>query len=47
MNANKTVYFDSFEVEHILKEIKKFIGNKNMITKFYRIQAYINVWILL
>ena len=30
------IYFDSFGVEHIPKEIKKFIGNKNT----YRIQAY-------
>ena len=34
------IYFDSFRVEHIPKETKKFIGNKNMITKIYRIQAY-------
>ena len=39
MNANNIVYFDSFGVEHIPKEIKKFIGNKN-ITNIYRIQAY-------
>ena len=38
---NKTVtYFDSFGVEHIPKEIMKFIGNKNMITNIFRIQAY-------
>ena len=30
----------SFEVEHIPKEIKKFIGNKNIITNICRIQAY-------
>ena len=29
-------YFDSFGAEHILKEIRKLIGNKNI----YRIQAY-------
>ena len=30
---NKTVtYFDSFRVEHILREIIKFIGNKKIIT---------------
>ena len=30
---NKTVtYFDSFGVEHIPKEIQKFIGNKSIIT---------------
>ena len=38
---NKTVtYFDSFGVEHIPKEIEKFIGNKNIITNIFRIQAY-------
>ena len=40
VNANNIVYFDSFEVEHIPKEIKKFLGNKNIITNIYRIQAY-------
>ena len=38
---NKTVtYFDSFGVEHIPKEIMKFIGNKNIITNIFRTQAY-------
>ena len=27
------IYFDSFGVEYIVKEIKKFIGNKNITTK--------------
>ena len=40
VDANNAVYFDSFGVEHIPKEIKKFIGNKNTITNIYRIQAY-------
>ena len=39
-NANKILYFNSFRVEHIQKEIKKSIGNKNIITKIYRIQVY-------
>ena len=34
------IYFDSFGVEHIPKEIKRFIGNKTIITNIYRIQAY-------
>ena len=34
------IYFDSFGVEHIPKEIKKYIGNKNIITAIYRIEAY-------
>ena len=32
-------YFDSFMVEHIPKEIKRFIGNKNMETNILRIQV--------
>ena len=31
---------DSWRVEHIPKEINKFIGNKNIITNISRIQAY-------
>ena len=34
------IYSDSFGVEHIPKEIKKLIGNKNIITDIYKIQAY-------
>ena len=33
-------YFDSFELNMFQKEIRKFIGNKNIITNIYRIQAY-------
>ena len=39
VSDNNITYFDSFEVEHFPKEIKKFIGNKNIITNIYRIQA--------
>ena len=35
-----TVYFDSFGVEHIPKEIKKFIGNKYIKANIFRLQAY-------
>ena len=38
--AKNGTYFDSFRVEHIPKEIKKPIGNKNIITNTYRIQEY-------
>ena len=34
------IYFNSYEAEDIPKEIKKIIGNKNIITNIYRIQAY-------
>ena len=33
-------YFDSFGVEHIRKEVKALIGNKNIKTNIFRIQAY-------
>ena len=33
-------YFDSFGVEHIPKEIKKFIGTKNDISNIYALPAY-------
>ena len=47
-NNNSITYFDSFEVEHIPKEITKFIKrssssssqNKNIKTNIFRIQAY-------
>ena len=35
-----TIYFDSFGVENIReKKIQIFIGNKNIITNIYKIQA--------
>ena len=41
VNSNNNVtYFGSFGVEHIPKEIKKFVKNKNIITNIFRIQAY-------
>ena len=38
-NRNEIVYFDSFGVEHIPEEIKEFIGNKNIKTNIFRVQA--------
>ena len=32
--------FDSFGVEHIPEEIKRFIGNKDIIINIYRTQEY-------
>ena len=38
---NKTLtYCDSFGVEHIPKEIRKFINNKNIIANIYKVQNY-------
>ena len=47
-NNNNIIYFNSFSVEHILKEIKAFINrpsssalpNKNITTNIFIIQAY-------
>ena len=39
-NAKNVTYFDSFGVENIPKEIRKFIGNNNITTNIYRIQGY-------
>ena len=40
---NNITYFDSFWIEHVPKGIKKIIGNKNIITNIFRIQAYDSV----
>ena len=34
---NEVIYFDSFGVEHVPKEIKRFIGHKNIKTNIFRI----------
>ena len=39
LQNNNVTYFDSFDVEHIPKEIKTFINNKNVKTNIFRIQA--------
>ena len=40
MNINNITYIDSFGVEHLPKQIKAFIKNKNVKTNIFRIQAY-------
>ena len=40
ISNNNAIHFDSFGVERILKEITKFIGNKNIKANIFRIQAY-------
>ena len=40
VNKDNVTYFDSFGVEHILKEIIKFIENRNIETNIFRLQAY-------
>ena len=39
VSNNNTINFDSFGVELIAKEIYKIIGNKNLKTNIFRIQA--------
>ena len=40
---NSATYFDSFGVENIPKEIKKFIGSKNIMANIYRTQDNMSV----
>ena len=37
---NEVIYFDSFDVEHVPKEIKSFTGHKDIKTNIFRMQAY-------
>ena len=38
-NRSKIVYFNSFDVEHVPEGIKGFVGNKNIITNIFGVQA--------
>ena len=38
-NRNEIVYFDSFAAEHVPKEIKEFVGNKNIKANIFRVRA--------
>ena len=40
VKAENVTYFYIFGAEYIPKDIQKFIGNKNIITNIYRMQAY-------
>ena len=40
VNRRNATYLDSFGVKHIPKEIKKPLGNKNIITNICRIQTH-------
>ena len=39
VNRSEIVYFDSFGVDHVPEEINEFVGNKNIITNIFRVQA--------
>ena len=43
VNNKTATYFYSFGIEHISKEVKKFVNNKNIIASTFRIQAYDSV----
>ena len=38
-NRSKIIYFDSFGVEHVTGGIKEFVGDENIITNIFRVQA--------
>ena len=40
VKPKEVIYFDSFGIEHIPSEINKFIGNKNIKSNIFRLQAY-------
>ena len=40
---NEVIYFDSFGVDHVPKEIKRFIGHKDIKTNIFRIQTYSSI----
>ena len=39
ISTGDILYFDSFGVEHVPEEIKKFVGNKNIKANIIRVQA--------
>ena len=43
VNTENVTSFESFGVEHIPKETRKFIGNKNVKANIYRIKAYYSI----
>ena len=40
VKTNEVIYFDSFGKEHIPSEINKFIGNSDIKSNIFRVQAY-------
>ena len=40
VNDNNVIYYDNFGVEHIPKEIKQLIGDRNITINIYRMQVY-------
>ena len=40
VKTNEVIYFDSFDIEHIPKEIEHAIGNKEIKANIFRLEAY-------
>ena len=40
LNPENVAYFDSYIVECMSQGIRKFVGNENIVTNIYRIQAH-------
>ena len=40
VKSNEAIYFDRFGIEHIPSEINKYIGNINIKSNIFRLQAY-------
>ena len=40
VKTNEVIYFDSFGIEHIPKEIEHAIGNKEIKASIFRLQTY-------
>ena len=43
VNNGGVLYLNSFGIEHISKEVKKFVNNKNIIENIFKIQSYDSV----
>ena len=43
VNGDNVTYFDSFRVQHIPKEIKNIIDNKNITRNIYKMQANVSI----
>ena len=42
--SNYSTYFENFDVKHIPKKIKTFLGNRGITTNTFRIQTYKSIW---
>ena len=45
VKTKAATYFDRFGIKYVPKDIKKFIGDKDIIAKIYRMQTCYSMWI--